>query len=143
MRAPNKDVVRELRIISDQNGGLLNPVLVVERARHPESPLHSQFEWDDSKAAAEHRLEQARRLIRVCVTVISGSSEPERIWVSLESDRHSEGGYRPLVQILSNKEMREELLIQAKADCDYFVRKYNRLKELSKIIMEMKKIRKR
>ena len=40
---------------------------VVEAARDPESPLHGEFEWDDSKAAAQHRLNQARTLIRQVV----------------------------------------------------------------------------
>ncbi len=40
---------------------------IIERARDPQSPLHDIFEWDDTTAAIEHRLLQARQLIRVIV----------------------------------------------------------------------------
>lgn len=44
--------------------GHLTAEAVVSDAANPKSPLHSRFEWDNSKAAHEHRLEQARALIR-------------------------------------------------------------------------------
>jgi hypothetical protein len=41
--------------------GLLNPAGVVEwAAANPESALHRQFEWNDTAAAAQWRLDQAR-----------------------------------------------------------------------------------
>jgi hypothetical protein len=42
---------------------------VVDAARDPTSPLHSYFEWNDTVAAEQYRLHQARSLIRA-VTVI-------------------------------------------------------------------------
>ena len=36
---------------------------VVAAARDPLSPLHSKFQWDDSKAAHRYRLWQARQII--------------------------------------------------------------------------------
>ena len=44
--------------------GHLTPDLVVQAAQYEQSPIHSIFEWDDGKAAHQHRLWQARRLIR-------------------------------------------------------------------------------
>lgn len=44
--------------------GRITAEAVVEAASRPDSVLRSLFEWDDSKAAYEHRLEQARGLIR-------------------------------------------------------------------------------
>lgn len=41
----------------------LTPAEVIEHARDPESPGHGFFEWDDGKAAHQHRLEQARQLL--------------------------------------------------------------------------------
>ena len=57
-------VALAIAAIAESNGGRLTPELVVEAARDPASPLHSHFEWDDPKAAAAHRLDQARTLIR-------------------------------------------------------------------------------
>lgn len=53
------------RLIALEEKGVLRPDAVVEDARDPASPLHSHFQWDDSKAAHAFRLEQARRLIRI------------------------------------------------------------------------------
>ena len=44
--------------------GKLNPHDVVREAEDPAHPLHNQFEWDDSIAAAKFRLAQAEQLIK-------------------------------------------------------------------------------
>lgn len=50
---------------------ILTPETVVEAARDPRSPLHSQFEWDDGTAGEAYRIQQARALIkRVRVDVV-------------------------------------------------------------------------
>lgn len=50
---------------------LLTPEVVVEAARDPRSPLHTQFQWDDGLAGEAYRLQQARALIkRVRVDVV-------------------------------------------------------------------------
>ena len=44
--------------------GELTPSRVLHDAESPNSPLHGYFEWDDTEAAKQHRLHQARVLIR-------------------------------------------------------------------------------
>jgi len=62
-------IKQELAGIESAEGRLV-PSTVVDAARDPESPLHSLFEWDDSRAAERFRLDQARTIIRrVTVTV--------------------------------------------------------------------------
>jgi hypothetical protein len=56
-------VRKALKALEDAEGRL-TPKAVVRAAANPESPLHPLFEWDDSKAADRHRLDQARTLIR-------------------------------------------------------------------------------
>lgn len=64
-----------LQAIADRHDGHLPPDQVVESARHPLSPLHDYFEWDDAKAGDAYRLQQARALIRsVRIEVRSGTS---------------------------------------------------------------------
>lgn len=53
-----------IQALADAHDQRLTPDIVVESARNPESPLHARFEWDDTKAADEHRRAQARMLIR-------------------------------------------------------------------------------
>lgn len=53
-----------LEQIAEDNGGRITPDAVVRDAEDASSPLHNQFEWDDTEAAKKWRLEQARQLIR-------------------------------------------------------------------------------
>lgn len=139
----NDIIIQELNRIASKSGGILKPEIVVEEARSEDSPLHSRFTWDDSEAAHQYRLEQARRLIRVTVQLIPNvSNEPERVWVSLQQDQNCiGGGYRTLVSVLSDVELRKQLLTQAMEDMDRFEEKYSHLSELSEIFKAMKRIR--
>jgi hypothetical protein len=47
-----------------QGRGQLTPRVVVDVARDPGHPLHTQFEWDDSVAGEKYRQTQAAQLIR-------------------------------------------------------------------------------
>lgn len=135
-------VVEELKRIAAENGGVLQPIAVVESAKPITSPLHSRFEWDNDKASHEYRLFQARQLIRVSVHIIVGASEnPERIWISLKSDREEpSGGYRFLTEVLNDNQMRAKLLAEALEELQYFQSKYSHLKELASIFDAMAKV---
>src|SRR5262245_16182963 len=65
---PERDKERAivaLNRLADNFGGALSPRDVVDAAKNDASPLHPYFEWNDSEAADQWRLEQARRLLRV------------------------------------------------------------------------------
>ena len=49
-----------------EKNGKVNPVDLVEAARDPEHPCHSDFTWDIEKAASERWRDQARSIIRKC-----------------------------------------------------------------------------
>ena len=59
-----KRIAARLEQIEGINGGRITPEAVVEDARDPESPLHDLFLWDDTEAAHQYRLSQARGVIR-------------------------------------------------------------------------------
>lgn len=61
--AKAKQIAPVLRRLEKENT-LLRPDDVVEEARNPKSPLHDLFEWDDTKAAHQHRLSFARTIIK-------------------------------------------------------------------------------
>ena len=132
-------IVDALRSLESR--GKLDPVDVVEAARDETSPLHDRFTWDDSDAAHQFRLIEARKLIQVCVEYLPGSKESSPVWVSLRQDRQ-EGGYRRLVQVLSNEDKRAMLLSDALKDLGYFREKYHMLKELAGVFAAIKKIKK-
>lgn len=143
MKPASKAVVKELKRIALSNDGLLMPKIVVEAARAKSSPLHRQFEWDDSKAAEKYRLDQARHLIRVSVELIDGVDTPVDVFVSLTPDRGEKGGYRIMTQVLSDAEMRQQLLSDAISELGVFREKYNRLKELAEVFKAIRKVKRR
>lgn len=52
-----------------QVNGTLTKEAVVSSAKRANSPLHTDFEWDDQQAAIAHRLEQARYMMRSIMIV--------------------------------------------------------------------------
>lgn len=138
----NKLVIAELKQISAENNGVLSPDKVVAFARNPDSALHNKFEWDNSVAAQKWRLHQARNLIEITVVLIGVEKRPIRIFASLTTDRKKgdDGGYRAVVDILSNKRLYQQLLMDAKAEMDRFCLKYAEIKELKSVIKQMKAV---
>lgn len=139
----NPAIVAELKRIAAEHDGQLRPQDVVEAAKPIDSPLHSRFEWDDTEAAENYRLWQARQLIAVTVEYIGSGKQAvlSRVFVSLSSDRREGGGYRGLVEVMSDAARREELLTDAVKEMEVFQRKYAELKELSAVFTEMRKVR--
>ena len=137
--------ISELKRIAAENGGLLKPETVVEEARPESSPLHNRFTWDNTKAAHEYRLWEARHLIRVVVEQISGTEGKHEVFVSLSADRKT-SGYRVVVDVLSDEYLREQMLNDALDELNLFRQKYIRLKELAsifKVIGKVSKMKKR
>ncbi len=83
--------------------GSFIPSDILRKAEDPECPLHDSFEWEDSTAAHEYRLIQARKIIRrynvlieeqdemvVHVPIVSGSGEgeykPRNVVVQIQSE---------------------------------------------------------
>jgi len=135
----NKDTINALRSLCDASGGVLKPETVVDAARDPESPLHRHFEWDDSVAAEQWHIIQARTLLRISVEYISNDSTetPSRVYVSLSTDQADEGGYRLTTNVMSDEDLREILLRDARRDMELFKTRYSRLKELASVIRAM------
>lgn len=112
---------------------LLTAEATVEAAKDDESPLHSQFVWDDTEAAHNYRLAQARALIRRIIVTMPDDATETAVpkYVSLSSDRKKPGGgYRETSEVLNNEELLAELEQTAKRDIDGLLRRYEMLKDL-------------
>jgi hypothetical protein len=136
----NPDVIAELEHLTRQNGGLLRPDAVVEAARAEDSPLHDKFEWDDGAAAEKYRLVQARYLINVIIKYVDVGNKklPTRVFVSLSTDRYkNESGYRALVDVMSNADLKNQLLADAVSTMTHFQERYKSLQELNKVFSVM------
>ncbi len=123
---------------------LISPTSIVEFARDKKTALHARFTWDDTAAAEQYRLWQARQVLRVAVFVPEGSTTPIRAFVSLRDDRGIEdGGYRSVVDVLSDKELRAKMLAEALDELQGFEQRYRLLSELAPVFAAAAKLRQR
>lgn len=137
------DVLEELEEIAKKNKGVLRPSDVVEFAKDENTALHSRFEWDDTEAATQYRLWQARQIIRVNITMLPNETDgrPVKVFVSMLKDRYStDGGYRYLQDVMSDSESREQLLAQAYDEFKVWRNKYQTLKELAPVFAAMDEV---
>lgn len=136
----------------------LTPELVLKDASNIRSPLHPYFEWDDAKAAEQHRLQQAGHLIR-CVSVTFEDVEapaprqvnlvelpvmtvpprPVRAFLAIK-DGEGESGYVGTRQAMADPEMRRQVLARAHSEMDAVGRKYRELAELSQVFLALDKV---
>lgn len=121
----------ELAALYKKNGSL-DPRIVVDWARkNADSALHSCFEWDDTKAANEHRLLQARHLI-TSVEVEYPDGKVRQVYVSPMNQRGREG-YSTLVEIMNDKQRRDNFLAQALAEYERLGDRYQSIVELAEV----------
>jgi hypothetical protein len=138
-RSPIKAQVagEELRRMHDEHGGL-TPSIVVDESRPKDAPLHSAFEWNDSKAAEMYRQAQAGYIIRSVVAVVSigENHEPRetRAFVSVGDKERGDGHVYVAVQkALEDPARREEIVRKAYDELLAWQRKYQDLHELAEI----------
>lgn len=105
--------------------------------RNTRSALHRQFEWNNTKAASEFRLWQARRLIQINVIAEDGTPQ----LVNLSFDRQHGGGYRSLSDVASNRELSEIMLNDALAELQRVQAKYQRVRALTMVWTAVKRVR--
>lgn len=97
-------VMRRLRELSGENG-TLTPEAVVADATSPTSVLHSCFEWDDTKAAHQHRLDQARGLIRIRMTTVVDEVEVRApSYLRTPGAESKDQGYTSTLKLRDDKE---------------------------------------
>lgn len=118
-----------LEHLRTNHGGLLTAELVVEQARQQSSPLHGYFEWDDTEAAHQYRLEQARHLIRHIVVREAETAAPRKAYVQVQVK--DVRAYTDTVEALQDEGLRLYVLNQAKRDLESFARRYGELEELA------------
>ena len=134
----------ELKTIAAKNHGVLRGEDIVAYARNPNTILHSWFEWDNTAAAHQYRLEQARSLVRVSVEILPRTEVEYRAFVSLVGDQQKEGGgYRITTEVLSDNDMRDSYLQQALDEMERFEAKYTHIKELSAVFTAFHKVKSR
>lgn len=105
----------------------LTPEDLLEEARPEESPIHNCFEWNDSIAAEQFRLQQARSMI-IALQITRTDETPVKKYFHITQDT---GSYRSIEVLLSSEESREMLIERARKEFLSYQRKYENLKELA------------
>lgn len=104
-----KRIAARLEQIEKLHSGRLTPERVVDDARDSESPLHDLFEWDDSIAAHQHRLMQARTVIRsVRAEVRVDRRTVSTVRYVRDPSAGGEQGYVTVASLRDEKEMARE-----------------------------------
>lgn len=124
---------QELLRIERQNGFITPEVLVAESSSIS-SPLHSYFQWDDSKAGEAYRRWQARELIKEVTVSYSGREINGFYNVRIVIKGQVKQGYVSLVKVLSNTDLRRQVLRDALNEIRYWETKYKEYQELIGII---------
>lgn len=109
-----RDAMRaRLAEIEVANGGRLTPRAVVVDAKDPSSPLHPYFEWDVTKAAEAHWLEQARTLITSVHVVFRTESKSVRsvYYVRDPSAAAHEQGYLSVKTLRTDADLARQALV--------------------------------
>ena len=127
-------VGEELESIQSKQG-VLTPQVVVKAATKKTSKIHDCFEWDDAIAAHEHRLSQARYMLRSIEVVVETSGESEegktieiRAFHNVETPEN-ESVYVTLTQARENEDYWNQVKEQALSEIKSWQTKYSSIKE--------------
>lgn len=137
----------ELARLEATTEGALTPEQVVQAAAHPSSPLHAGFTWDDTEAARQHRLSEARRLLR-SIEVRYLSREPVPVYVHVpnyasdgEEGNKNQGAYLKMVNVATNVDLFSRTFAELKGKVASLSRSVEQLVSLAKT--ESRRIRAR
>lgn len=108
----------------------------LDSARSTKSEMHKLFEWDDKKAAEQHRLHQANMIINSLRVTIIENEETEPITVSafVNTSKRKDKTYIHIARAMGEQETRAAVLNDALRELSFFREKYKNLSELSGII---------
>ncbi len=122
-----------------QKEGAVSPAKVVEAAKDKESVLHRYFEWNDKKAGASYREQQAAHLLRALVVVSADDMDlthPVRAFVSVrhaaEESDDGKGTYTSISEAVRVVSYREQLIQDALRDLDAYRVKYALLNDIGR-----------
>ena len=127
---PAQDVGEHLEEL-DRIYGEITPQMMVDDARPDGALMHPLYEWRDEVAAEKYRCSQAKAITSNLVRVKVSESEPQktetiRAFVSVKP-HNEQAKYRPIQIAMSEPNMREIVLENARAELDAMRRKYEAL----------------
>lgn len=131
---PDASIVgAHIEMLREKFKGEITPEDVLDDAKNGNSPLHSFFEWDDGEAAHQHRLAQARGLIRSVVAIYTQDDAPavrQKAYVNIKRSGEPQH-YRELSHAMSQKDTRDVVIRRAWSEFQAWKRRYKDLKEFA------------
>lgn len=125
--------------------GKVSPQDIVEASKNPSSPLHSRFEWDDTRAGERYRVWQARQMLST-ITIEVGQVETKAFQnIVVEVEEGKERGYYSIDRVLNDSDLRQRVLIQMAQHLRSTIKRYEEYKVIYKLIdvNELKKLEKK
>jgi len=123
---------QELDRLKGHNSGDLTPEAVIEAAKDGKNPLHGAFEWDDSKAAHQHRLQTAGLLIKSIVVTITKADDGKPEPLSVTVTQQKSGG-TTTAAVISPEELHARRVQRGWSDLEDWRKQYGELPEFSGI----------
>lgn len=120
--------------------GQLTAEITVDDARPIDAVLHPAFEWDDTLAAEQFRLEQARGLIRSVVVLQAGPEDAPPIRAFVVVGEIGEQVYVSTYVAMSDPELRRQVLDRALRELHQWQAKYRELSELAKVFEALEQV---
>jgi len=130
-----KLVGEHIEMLRQKFKGELTPKDILDDARHDNSPLHSFFEWSDTEAAEQYRLQQARGLIRSVVAIYVRDDKPavrQKAYVHVAE--RSAPHYREASHAMSQTKTRQLVLQRAWSELRSWKQRYKDLTEFADLI---------
>lgn len=129
------EAVEEIR---KKSGGEVTPQQIVAKAKSKTSVLHALFEWDDKTAAAQHRLTQARTMLRSFeVHYEKREVKPHRVYeihtVGKRGDATRPTTFATVEDLMKDPQARDRLIADAIRQAMAFRRRFQSLRELQLI----------
>ena len=144
-KAAAETVYNELERVRALGGGDLELSTLVDESRAANAPLHEEFTWANGEAAAQWRLQQARKVVQ-SLEVIHDKTPATRKYESVkvlnvvaEEPAKPKQVFRTVEDVLANPTTRADLLSQAIRDALAFKRRYAGLSELAGVIAAVDK----
>lgn len=124
-----------------RNNDRLTTPVILKDASDPDSPIHDVFQWDDTKAAHEFRLVQARNMTNHLVVVRIKSELFDDLPSHISIRVGGESYYAPIQDVRTKTEIRDHAIDNAMRDLATFDKKYREIKKFAGVRREILRLR--
>ena len=126
-----------LEQLEKKDGGI-TAVAFLDASRPEDSPTHSIFEWNDTKAAESWRLHQSRTTINALrVTYTDSNGDDVKVSAFIKTTPgETRTVYENINDALSNETKREIILNRIRGELDSFIIRNQHIEELADLLKE-------